>query len=117
MAYLDKRVIRTRARTLLKEHDLLALPVRVDRLAKKMGISLRYEPLEGDLSGMAFIKGDIKVVAINSFHAENRKRFRGVLAGVCFSEGTPRALGHSGLAGGEPAGGRRANLGRNTTDL
>ena len=40
-----------------------------------MGISLRYEPLEGDLSGMAFVKGDTKVVAVNSFHHKNRQRF------------------------------------------
>lgn len=75
MAYLDKRIIRSRAREVLKEHDLLALPVRVDRLAKKMGISLRYEPLDGDLSGMAFVKGDTKVVAVNNFHHKNRQRF------------------------------------------
>lgn len=75
MAYLDKRIIRSRARDILKEHGLLTLPVPVDKLAKKMGISVRYEPLEGDLSGMAFVKGDAKVVAVNSFHHANRQRF------------------------------------------
>jgi Zn-dependent peptidase ImmA (M78 family) len=75
MAYLDKRVIRSRARDVLKEHGMLALPVPIDRLAKGMGISVRYEPLDGELSGMAFVKGGVRVVAVNSFHHSNRQRF------------------------------------------
>lgn len=75
MAYLDKRIIRSRAREILNEYNMLSLPVPVDKLAKKMGIIVRYEPLEGELSGMAFVKGDAKVVAVNSFHHPNRQRF------------------------------------------
>lgn len=75
MSYLDKRLIRARARDVLKMCEVAALPVSIDRVARKLGISVRYEPLDGDLSGMAFIKGDAKVVAVNTFHHPNRQRF------------------------------------------
>ena len=40
-----------------------------------MDITIRYAPLEGELSGMAFIKDSAKVIAVNALHHPNRQRF------------------------------------------
>ena len=56
-------------------HGVSAAPVPVDRIAKAMGISVRYAPLEDELSGMAFIKDGVRVIAVNALHHPNRQRF------------------------------------------
>ncbi|HTU13037.1 MAG TPA: ImmA/IrrE family metallo-endopeptidase [Allosphingosinicella sp.] len=40
-----------------------------------MGISLRYAPLGDELSGMAFIKEGVSVIAVNALHHPHRQRF------------------------------------------
>lgn len=75
MAYLDKRHIRSRARELLEQFGHLAAPVRVERLAKDMDIIVRYEALQGELSGMAFVKDGAKFIVVNALHHPNRQRF------------------------------------------
>lgn len=70
-----KEEIRARARQLVAEHGVSAPPVPVDRIARAMGISLRYAPLAEDLSGMAFIKEGVAAIAVNALHHPNRQRF------------------------------------------
>lgn len=60
---------------LLGRHGVDRAPVPVDKLVKAMGISLRYAPLDDGLSGMAFVRGDQRVIAINTLHHPNRQRF------------------------------------------
>lgn len=66
---------RERARALLHRAGVTAPPVPVERVAKLLGVSIRYAPLEDELSGMAFVKGEAKVVAVNALHHPNRQRF------------------------------------------
>lgn len=70
-----KRDARERATALLAEHRIDATPVPVDRIAKARGIAIRYEPLDGDLSGMAFIRDGKGVIAVNVLHHVHRQRF------------------------------------------
>lgn len=70
-----KRAARQAAADLLAEHGITRPPVSVDRLAKAMGISVRYSPFDDGLSGMAFIRGDQRVIAVNALHHPNRQRF------------------------------------------
>lgn len=67
--------VRAEARSLVAAHGVTAAPVPVDRIAKAMGISVRYAPLEDELSGMAFIKDGVRVIAVNALHHPNRQRF------------------------------------------
>jgi Zn-dependent peptidase ImmA (M78 family) len=70
-----REAIRAEARSLVAAHGVTAAPVPVDRLAKAMGISVRYAPLEDELSGMAFVKDGVRVIAVNALHHPNRQRF------------------------------------------
>lgn len=67
--------IRARARALVAAHGVSVAPVPVDRIAKAMGISVRYAPFEDELSGMAFVKDGVRVIAVNALHHPNRQRF------------------------------------------
>jgi Zn-dependent peptidase ImmA (M78 family) len=52
------------------------LPIPVDASAEELGVSLRYEPLEGGLSGVLFRDhGGGQVIGVNSLHAPVRQRF------------------------------------------
>lgn len=63
-----------RARELISRFDITRPPIPIDVIAKKLGIDVRYVPLEDELSGMIFLN-DGPVVAINSRHHANRQRF------------------------------------------
>ena len=62
------------ARQLLAELDISRCPVDVEHIARSKGITVRFVPLEEDLSGMIFIK-DAAIVVVNSLHHVNRQRF------------------------------------------
>ena len=47
----------------------------MDRIAKRNGIKIRYEPLDDDLSGMIFLKDNQAVIGVNAHHRPNRQRF------------------------------------------
>ncbi len=70
-----REAIRGEARSLVAAHGVTSAPVPVDRIAKAMGISVRYAPLEDELSGMAFVKDGVRVIAVNALHHPNRQRF------------------------------------------
>ena len=63
-----------RAREVLAELDLMRCPVAVDYIAQRKGISVRFMPLEEDLSGMIFVKERV-IIIVNSLHHLNRQRF------------------------------------------
>jgi Zn-dependent peptidase ImmA (M78 family) len=71
----QKEKARERAREILRGFRLEAIPVPVDRIAKSLGISLQYAPLDEELSGMAFIKDGTPVIGVNALHHPNRQRF------------------------------------------
>jgi Zn-dependent peptidase ImmA (M78 family) len=48
--------------------------VDVDHIAQRKGITVRFVPLEEDLSGMIFMK-DAAIIVVNSLHHVNRQRF------------------------------------------
>lgn len=50
-------------------------PVPVERLARHAGAEVRYEPLDGELSGMLFQEGDRAIVGVNALHSKSRQRF------------------------------------------
>src|SRR5687768_12642303 len=67
--------LRVKAEELLRAADLHAAPIPVDRLARRLGAELRYEPFEGDASGMLYREGDQIVIGVNALHPKTRQRF------------------------------------------
>lgn len=63
------------ARDLLERLGTHTLPIPVDRIAKTIGAHLVYSPLDEELSGMVFVKGNQTIIGVNSFHHPNRQRF------------------------------------------
>ena len=64
-----------RAREVLAELDITRCPVAVDHIARIRGITVRFVPLEEDLSGMIFMKDATTIIVVNSLHHPNRQRF------------------------------------------
>lgn len=60
---------------LLKSHNIKSSPVPVDKIAKAMGVQLKFSPLDDELSGMIFIKNGVPIIGVNSSHHPNRQRF------------------------------------------
>jgi Zn-dependent peptidase ImmA (M78 family) len=71
----QKKHAREDAHRLFEEHKIKSAPVAVERIAKSLGVRVQYAPLDGDLSGMAYIKDGVPIVGINSLHHPNRQRF------------------------------------------
>ncbi len=49
--------------------------INLKRIAKSLGATIRYVPLDDNLSGSIFIDGNTAKIAVNSFHHPNRQRF------------------------------------------
>lgn len=75
LARLDKRACEARASEVLLNSEIRRHPVKVDRIAKRHGIKIRYEPLDEQLSGMIFLKDNQAVIGVNAHHRPNRQRF------------------------------------------
>lgn len=64
-----------RARQVLEQCGVTSAPVPVERIAKTLGASVRYAPLDDALSGMAYVKDGVPIIGVNSLHHPNRQRF------------------------------------------
>jgi Zn-dependent peptidase ImmA (M78 family) len=67
--------IEEQAEKLLDDVGITTYPVSIERVAKYLGAQLRYSPLDEELSGMALIKDDMKIIGVNALHHPNRQRF------------------------------------------
>lgn len=69
-------VARRKARELLIAGEVDAVPVPLERLADSLNATIRYEPFEGNLSGMVHRTGSgAAIIGINSLHSATRQRF------------------------------------------
>ena len=66
---------RDEAELLLSRLDMKRIPTGLPKVARKLDIIVEYTPLDRELSGMAMIKDEQKLVWINSLHHPNRQRF------------------------------------------
>jgi Zn-dependent peptidase ImmA (M78 family) len=71
----DKPRARKEAKALLEEFDVASAPVPVERIAKLLRVRVDYAPLDGELSGLAYIRDGTAIIGINTLHAPNRQRF------------------------------------------
>lgn len=65
----------SKAQELLNELKISSLPVPVEKIAKALGIQIRFSPLDDELSGMIYIKDGVPIIGVNSLHHPNRQRF------------------------------------------
>lgn len=63
------------AKRLLREQGITMPPVDVGAIAKTVGISVNYERLDNDISGLVLFENGEAKVAINEAHHRNRQRF------------------------------------------
>jgi len=64
------------ARNLLQEGKIGRPPVPVERLAAQCGATIRYEPFDGELSGMMYCQsGRSAIIGVNSEDTAVRQRF------------------------------------------
>jgi len=63
------------ARELLEAQGIRKAPIPVDKIAKALGVQIRYSPLDEELSGMIYIKDEIPIIGVNALHHPNRQRF------------------------------------------
>ena len=68
---------RRKAAELLQEVNVDVPPVPVEKLAESSGAVIRYEPFEGQMSGVLYNAGDVEgaVIGINALHPSVRQRF------------------------------------------
>jgi Zn-dependent peptidase ImmA (M78 family) len=64
-----------RAQKLLARLDIQSAPTPVDKIAKALGVHVRFSPFDDELSGMVFIKDGVPIIGVNSLHHPNRQRF------------------------------------------
>ena len=70
-----KRAISNRVQSLLRDNKVVAPPVPVERIARVLGATLRYSPLDEELSGMVYVNEDTSIIGVNALHHPNRQRF------------------------------------------
>ena len=75
MATGRKRGISHQARQLLQRYDVTTPPVPVERIAKALGVQLRFSPLDDELSGIIFVRDGAPIIGVNVLHHPNRQRF------------------------------------------
>lgn len=63
------------ARELLEAQGIRKAPIPVDKIAKALGVQIRYSPLDEELSGMIYINDGIPIIGVNALHHPNRQRF------------------------------------------
>lgn len=72
---IDRDKCEKAARDVLETQGIDHWPVKVDRVAKRRGINIRYSVLDDELSGMAFYKDEMAVIGVNARHHVHRQRF------------------------------------------
>ncbi len=67
--------ISKKALALLRDSDVAAPPVPVERIVKTLGATLRFSPLDDELSGMIYVNDGKPIIGVNALHHPNRQRF------------------------------------------
>jgi Zn-dependent peptidase ImmA (M78 family) len=68
-------LVKKRANELLARAGVQRAPVPVEQLAVALGAQIKYEPFDGQLSGLLHRSRDRAVIGINSKHPSVRQRF------------------------------------------
>lgn len=72
---IAKSQVRETAEELLRQSKVDKPPVPVERIARRLKAEVRYEPFDGELSGMLFREGERTIIGVNASHPKTRQRF------------------------------------------
>jgi Zn-dependent peptidase ImmA (M78 family) len=72
---IAKSRAREAAKELLWQSKVEKPPVPVERIARRLKAEVRYEPFDGELSGMLFREGGRVIIGVNASHPKTRQRF------------------------------------------
>lgn len=64
-----------RPRAILGALNVTSPPVPIEAVARHLGAEVRYEPFEGDLSGLLYVDGVRPIIGVNALHPKVRQRF------------------------------------------
>ncbi len=67
--------VELKTKELLSNLGIKEAPIPVELIAKKLGVDVRFSPLDDELSGMIFMQGGKAIIGVNSMHHPNRQRF------------------------------------------
>ncbi len=72
-----RKRIRSLVEQLLKTNQIQSAPVPVEEIAESLGVAVRREPTDDDLSGFLYRDRKRKsvVIGVNASHSENRQNF------------------------------------------
>ncbi len=70
-----RELIKSQVQKLLKAGRIHRPPVRVQFLARNLGIKVRYEPFEREISGVLYRDKESTIIGVNALHHKNRQRF------------------------------------------
>jgi Zn-dependent peptidase ImmA (M78 family) len=68
-------LLKNKAKELLEKSNIRKAPVPVEKLASALNAIVRYQPFDGDVSGLVHNQDSQAVIGVNSNHAETRQRF------------------------------------------
>jgi len=64
-----------RAQAVLADLGIKSAPINVEKVARELGVQVRFAPFDDELSGMIHIKDGVPIIGVNSLHHPNRQRF------------------------------------------
>lgn len=70
-----RRTPRDEAREVLRTCGARRAPVQVERIARKLGLDVKFEAADDDLSGALVRENGRALIGVNSRHHPNRQRF------------------------------------------
>lgn len=72
---LKSASIEASANRLLSTHSIQNAPIDVVGIASALGVTVHFEQLEDEVSGMLVVKNDERHIIVNKGHHPNRRRF------------------------------------------
>ena len=69
-----RKRVESEAAELLQQMGITTPPVPVEAIARELGLEVRFEPLDSDLSGFLYRTGQRTLIGVNSHHAAVRQR-------------------------------------------
>lgn len=68
-------IAKSKAQELIRKSGIGEAWVPVEKIAESIGAMIRFQPFEGDVSGMAHRHEGRAIIGVNSIHPETRQRF------------------------------------------
>ena len=72
---LSTRQVERRVGAILRDAGLRKPAINVEEVARSLGVTVRFESTDADVSGALFRRGDRAIIGVNPDHPRTRQRF------------------------------------------